>query len=190
MTPRASKNGIYIGLGANLASASGSPRATCEAALARLDALGARIIRRSRWFRSAPVPVSDQPWFVNGVAAVAWTGTPENLLALLHAVEAVLGRQRRERNEARAIDLDILAMGDLVREASPVLPHPRLHERAFVLRPLADLAPDWRHPVSGRSIADLIADLPTDQVAEPMDDDSPGGSAPCAPPPGHGMKNG
>lgn len=190
MKPGASTNDIYISLGANLASAACSPRATCEAALRRLDALGARVVRRSRWFRSAPVPVSDQPWFVNGVAEIGWTGSPEALLSLLHAVEAALGRQRRERNEARTIDLDVLAMGDLVRQSPPVLPHPRLHERAFVLRPLADLATKWRHPVSGRSIAEMIAALPPDQITEPLEDDFLGGSEPCAPPAGHGIKNG
>lgn len=178
-----------IGLGANLPSAVGPPRATGEAALAWLDSHGARVLRRSRWYRSAPVPVSDQPWFVNAVAELAWDGAPEALLALLHQAEAALGRVRRERNEARAIDLDLLAMDGLVRDKPPILPHPRLHERAFVLRPLAELAPDWRHPVLGRPIAELIAGLPPGQDIEPMGE-MPDGSDPCAAPPPRDMKNG
>jgi 2-amino-4-hydroxy-6-hydroxymethyldihydropteridine diphosphokinase len=114
--------------------------------------------------------VSDQPWFVNGVIAVETFLPPADLLGLLHDVEAEFGRTRTVRNEARVLDLDLLAYDDEVSsEASvPVLPHPRLHERAFVLLPMADIAPDWRHPVTGAGIADLISALPADQRAEPV----------------------
>ncbi len=163
---------ILIGLGANLArEAHGTPRETLEAALARLEELGISVVARSRWYRSAPVPPSDQPWFVNGVAAVATRLGPEALLAVLHRVEREFGRIRRARNEARVVDLDLLAYEDLVRDGGdgPTLPHPRMHERAFVLRPLAEVAPEWTHPVSGRTVAELIRDLPADQVAEPAE---------------------
>lgn len=163
---------ILVGLGANLpSSAFGSPRETCEAGLARLEKLGVAIVRRSRWYKSAPVPPSDQPWFVNGVAAVATGRAPVELLGVLHGIENEFGRVRRVRNEARVIDFDLLAYDDVVVAEGEglVLPHPRLHERAFVLLPLAEVAPDWRHPVSGRPIADLIAALPRGQVAEPLD---------------------
>lgn len=161
---------ILIGLGANLPSARfGPPRATLEAALEALEERGARIRRRSRWYESVPVPVSDQPWFVNGVALVETAADPAELLAILHAVEHDFGRERRQRNEARVVDLDLLAYGARVDPGpTPVLPHPRLGERAFVLRPLAELLPDWRHPVTGRSVAELIAALPADQVARPL----------------------
>lgn len=159
---------IFLGIGANLSSQAGPPLETCEAALTRLGALGARVTARSRWYRSAPVPPSDQPWFVNGVVEVAWAGTPEALLAVLHQVEAALGRVRRVRDEARAIDLDLLAFGDEVRVTAPVLPHPRLHERGFVLLPLAEIAPGWRHPFSGLTVEALIAALPPGQVTEPI----------------------
>ena len=157
---------ILIGLGANLPGAAGAPRATLEAALAALAAAGVAVERRSPWYRSAPVPAADQPWYVNGVAAVATSLGPVELLALLHRVEARFGRVRRRRDEPRALDLDLLDYDGLVRAAPPVLPHPRLHERAFVLLPLQDAAPGWRHPVSGKSLAELIRSLPGGQHAE------------------------
>lgn len=162
---------ILIGLGANEPSPVGPPQATLEAALAMLAAGSVAVVAQSRWYRSAPVPSSDQPWFVNGVAAVTTRLDPTGLLALLHQIEAHFGRRRRQRNEARPIDLDLLAYDDLVwgDGRMPRLPHPRLHQRAFVLLPLRDVAPDWRHPELGQSVSTLIAALPPDQWAEPIE---------------------
>jgi len=162
---------ILIGLGANLPSPRfGDPLATCTAALTALDAAGARPVRVSRWYRSAPVPASDQPWFINGVALLESALPPAGVLALLHEIERDFGRVRRVRDEARVIDLDLLAYGDRVSRPGevPVLPHPRLGERAFVVLPLAELVPDWRHPVSGLSAKELAARLPPGQHAEPI----------------------
>ena len=161
---------ILVAIGSNLPSPEfGPPRATCEAALAALSRRGLRIVRRSRWFESAPVPLSDQPWFVNGVAVVETSLPPGDLLALLHETERRFGRERREVNAARILDLDLIAYGDLMRtDAPPLLPHPRLHERAFVLLPLADVAPDWRHPVDGRSLSEMIRALPEGQSLRPL----------------------
>jgi len=159
---------ILIGLGANLPSVLGPPKATLEASLAALEAGGATILARSPWYRSAPVPASDQPWYVNGVASVATALGPVALLALLHEIEAQIGRERRTRNEPRAVDLDILDYNGLQRAEAPVLPHPRMHVRGFVLLPLRDVAPGWRHPVSGIPLAELIAALPADQHTEKM----------------------
>lgn len=166
---------ILIGLGANLNHpVFGSPRASCEAALGELTDNGIKVARRSRWFESAPVPPSDQPWFVNGVAQLETELRPDRLLAILHGVENVFGRVRRERNEARVLDLDLLAYDDLVSgpDAVPVIPHPRLTDRAFVVLPLADIAPDWHHPVTGisaQAYADRLADpsfiRPIDETA-------------------------
>ena len=161
---------ILIGVGANLSSPDlGSPRAACEVALKELENQGIKLLRRSHWYRSEPVPKSDQPWYVNAVASLETGLPPGELLQLLHEVEAKLGRVRKVRNEARIIDLDLLAYGQEVSEdgETPVLPHPRLHERAFVILPLVEIAPDWRHPVSGKSGQALIADLPPGQVTEP-----------------------
>jgi 2-amino-4-hydroxy-6-hydroxymethyldihydropteridine diphosphokinase len=163
-------NSILIAIGSNLPSSEfGPPRATCEAALAELSRRGLRILRRSRWFESAPVPASDQPWFVNGVAVVETSLSATDLLALLHEIERRFGRERREVNAARVLDLDLIAYGDLVRtESPPLLPHPRLHERAFVLLPLADVAPEWRHPADGRTLSQMIRALPAEQSIRPL----------------------
>jgi 2-amino-4-hydroxy-6-hydroxymethyldihydropteridine diphosphokinase len=157
---------ILIGLGANLPSEVGPPRATLEAALRALQAAGIRLERRSPWYRSAPLPPSGQAWYVNGVALAATTLGPLALLGLLHRVEAGFGRRRGRRNAPRVLDLDLLDYDGLVRRGRVDLPHPRLGERAFVLRPLADVAPLWRHPVTGRGLAELLASLPPEQRIE------------------------
>ncbi|MBF0128545.1 MAG: 2-amino-4-hydroxy-6-hydroxymethyldihydropteridine diphosphokinase [Alphaproteobacteria bacterium] len=154
---------ILAGLGANLPAPDGrSPRETCEAALAALSAAGVTVLRRSRWYRSAPVPASDQPWFINGVAALETDLGPERLLDLLHRIEHALGRVRSTPNAARTLDLDLLAYHGVVSGGPPRLPHPRLHERAFVLLPLREVCPDWRHPEHGASVESMIAALGPD----------------------------
>ena len=163
---------IVIGLGSNLSSPRlGGPQEACEAALGALRAAGVAVLRRSRWYRSAPVPASDQPWFVNAVAEVATDLSAAELLDLLHRIERDMGRERRARDEARIIDLDLLIFGETVSGPgeTPVLPHPRLAERAFVVRPLAELAPDWRHPGTGQSLAGMVRALPVGQRAEPIE---------------------
>lgn len=152
---------ILVGLGANLPSVAGPPRQTLEAALDHLAAEGVRVTRRSRFWRTRPLPISDQPWFVNAVAAVETNLAPAALLDLLHASEAAFGRKRSVVNAARVLDLDLLAYGSLVLETAPrpLLPHPRLSERAFVLLPLRDIAPAWVHPVSGETLDRMIGGL-------------------------------
>lgn len=167
---------ILIGIGANLSSARfGAPLNACTAALEALDALdGVRVAARSRWFESEPVPKSDQPWFVNGVARVETALAPLDLLARLHDIEADFGRVRTVPNAPRVLDLDLLAYGDEVLDAPHAhIPHARLEGRAFVVLPLGDVAPDWVHPKSGRALSDLRADLPADQVCRPIDDGQP-----------------
>ena len=161
---------VLIGLGANLPSAFGPPRATCAQALDCLGEFGVAVTRRSRWYESAPVPPSDQPWFVNGVAVLDTALDPAALLAVLLEVERRFGRERDGRWVARTLDLDLLDYRGLLRDEPPppTLPHPRLEDRAFVLLPLADVAPGWRHPRSGRSIDALIAALGSGQTARPM----------------------
>lgn len=162
---------IIIGLGGNLPSARfGSPQATLTAALEELEREGVHVAARSRWYESAPVPLTDQPWFVNGVAAVETTLGPEALLALLLRTEQHFGRVRSVPNAARIIDLDLLLYHDkvMVVPGGLTIPHPRLHERAFVLLPLRDIDPNWRHPVSGRPLGELIAELPAGQTIRPI----------------------
>lgn len=112
---------------------------------------------------------ADQRDFVNAVARVAWRGSAEELLAFLKEVESDLGRVARFANGPREIDLDILDFGSRVRlEPDPVLPHPRMTARRFVLAPLAEIAPRWRHPVTGESANALLAKLPATPAAERM----------------------
>ncbi|WP_337995595.1 2-amino-4-hydroxy-6-hydroxymethyldihydropteridine diphosphokinase [Oleispirillum naphthae] len=160
---------ILIALGGNLPTACGSPRQTLEAALLRFPAHGLAVAGRSPWYETAPVPVSDQPFFVNGVVCVETALDAAAAMAALHAIEAEFGRVRSVPNAARGLDLDLLDYRGEVRAASPVLPHPRLAERAFVLHPLRDVAPDWRHPVSGESAEELIARLPPGQKIRRLD---------------------
>jgi 2-amino-4-hydroxy-6-hydroxymethyldihydropteridine diphosphokinase len=160
---------ILIALGANLPSPAGGPQQTLEAALERLEASGVHIAARSRWYRTAPVPVSDQPWFVNGVARVETALEPAALLMLLRQVEEAFGRQRTMPNAARTLDLDIIDYDNRVENTAELtLPHPRMQDRAFVLLPLAELAPGWRHPTLGKTVENLISDLPSEQKAEPL----------------------
>ena len=145
----------YIALGANL----GDPAATVNAAFAALDQLPqSRLLATSALYRTAPVGIAEQPEFVNAAARVETTLAPEALLDALLAIEQAFGRVRAERNGPRTLDLDILLYEDLTLVTPRLsLPHPRLHLRAFVLQPLADLAPDLAIPGRGSIAAWLPA---------------------------------
>ncbi|WP_246209622.1 2-amino-4-hydroxy-6-hydroxymethyldihydropteridine diphosphokinase [Pikeienuella piscinae] len=172
---------VILALGANQPSRSGAPRTTLEAALARLESVGVRVAALSRWRRSPAFPPGAGPDFVNAAALLETGVSPEALLSLLHEVERALGRERRRRWAPRVCDLDLIAHGDRIAPDAEtlralmalgpkagevpapdelILPHPRLHERAFVLAPLLDIAPDWRHPLTGRNVTEMLAALP------------------------------
>lgn len=158
---------IYLGVGANLPSAQfSSPRETLEAAMADLGKGGVVPVGVSGWYESAPVPLSDQPWYVNAVYCVETGLDAAALLDTLHSIEAEYGRVRGAINAARVIDLDLLDFRGEIRMGGdgPILPHPRMHERGFVLYPLRDVAPGWRHPVSGASIDSMITALDPGQM--------------------------
>jgi 2-amino-4-hydroxy-6-hydroxymethyldihydropteridine diphosphokinase len=165
---------ILIGLGANLPTAEhGPPACGLAAALAALPDYGIAVRRVSGFYRSAPVPPSGQPWYLNAVAAVETRLPPRALLAALLALETAFGRVGSVRDAARVLDLDLLdyngRRGDWPAEGglpALALPHPRLAGRAFVLLPLAEVAPSWRHPVSGLGVEALIAALPPGQCVE------------------------
>jgi len=159
---------VLIGIGGNLASPwFGEPRDTLAAALVALEAEGIRVTTRSAWYRTEPVPRSDQPWFINAVASLATDLAAPDLLAVMQAVEGQFGRVRGERNAARVLDLDLLDhRGQVSETASLILPHPRLHQRRFVLLPLAEIAPSWRHPVSGLTAEQLLSRLAATQLIE------------------------
>ena len=163
---------LFIGLGANLTPDGFATRqAGCEAAMVMLVNLGVNVIRMSRWYESAPVPLSDQPWYLNAVAEAATSFDAAATLAVLHQVETHFGRVRSVRNEARVLDLDLLDFGGQIHDQTVLkLPHPRMHERAFVLVPLRDLFADWTHPKTGQSLDALIERLPADQLIRLAED--------------------
>ena len=126
--------------------------------MGRFAFAGVAIIARSSWWTSAAWPDATQSSFVNGVAFVATRLPPRSLMAFLLGLEAAFGRIRGEANASRTLDLDLIAYGRLVMRAHGLtLPHPRAQERGFVMGPLAQIAPDWRHPVSGERADSLAA---------------------------------
>ena len=164
---------ILVAIGANLPGPDGAPALeTCRRAAVALDALpGLRLRALSRWFATAPVPPTPGvPDYINGVALLAprpraAAPDPAALLAALQGIEAAFGRVRPYPNAPRTLDLDLLDLGGVVREGpDPVLPHPRMQERGFVLAPLCDIAPGWVHPILGLTAAGLLASLPPQGV--------------------------
>ena len=151
---------ILIALGSNLHGNYDSSEAVLEAAYVRLKQEGIEILKKSSVYITEPVPKSDQPWFRNAVAQIKTDLSPENLLYVLKQIEREFGREDDVQNAARILDLDILAYNTVhCTENAPLLPHPRLHIREFVLFPLRDIVPDWTHPVLKRTVLDMIMDL-------------------------------
>jgi len=124
------------------------------------------MLRVSSFYLSEPVGFRDQPDFWNAVAEIRWPGSASSLLRMVRDVERRVGRTRTFENGPREIDVDILDLGGTVRKRpDPVLPHPRLTARRFVLAPLAELSPGWTHPVSGRTARELLAAIPKKPAA-------------------------
>ena len=151
---------ILIALGANLPSNGLEPVETLQRALARLGERGARVVAVSSFYETPAWPDIADPPFVNAVAAVHTQLQPVELLALLHGVETEFGRMRSAPNAPRTLDIDLIDHDGAVMHGPLVLPHPRAADRAFVLVPLAQVAPGWRHPVTGQGVAELLAALP------------------------------
>jgi 2-amino-4-hydroxy-6-hydroxymethyldihydropteridine diphosphokinase len=148
---------IIVALGSNLKGEWASSISVLEAAKARLTAAGVKILECSSYWRSKAWPDTAQPDYINAVALVETRLGPEELLCALHRIEAEFGRVRTQVNASRVLDLDLIAYGRRVgADAAPILPHPRAAERRFVMGPLAEIAPAWRHPVS-RERADVLA---------------------------------
>jgi 2-amino-4-hydroxy-6-hydroxymethyldihydropteridine diphosphokinase len=159
---------VVVALGSNLAGDFASSEALLEAALALFPQAGLPVLARSAWWRSAAWPDPAGPEYRNGVAIVEAKGGPRAVLESLLGMEEQLGRSRGPRHAPRTLDLDLIAFGRQVVDAPDlVLPHPRAHERRFVMGPLAELAPAWRHPVSGKTAAELAASASVGRDAEP-----------------------
>ena len=176
---------IIVALGANVTSDAGNPQKTLEIALRLINLREINVMRVSSLWRTPAFPSESGEEFVNAVASVRCSLTPLELLETLHEIENQLGRVRTKRWEPRSCDLDVIACGDIVApnrdevrrlmalglsaidEPPPdqlVLPHPRMHERGFVLAPMAEVAPDWRHPVLGKTTNELLAELPAENL--------------------------
>jgi len=175
----------FIGLGSNLENSRfGSSKSLLEAAVRQLCGEIGTVVKKSQWYESEPIPVSDQPWFVNGVVALESELSPQALLLKTLEIEVEFGRVRTIENAARTLDIDIIACDQIVFSAEAddndpaiTLPHPRMHERAFVLLPMAEVAPDWVHPHTKKPISALIANLPPQNIrivqSEEKDSDNP-----------------
>ncbi len=161
---------VVVALGSNLKGAYASSEALLEAALERFEAAGLRVAARSGWWRSAAWPDPAGPEYRNGVALVETTLGPREVLAALLAIEADLGRHRDERNAPRTLDLDLIAHGrTILDEPGLALPHPRAQDRRFVMGPLAEIAPGWRHPASQWSAASLAKVASVGADADPVE---------------------
>jgi len=169
---------VVIGIGGNLISRFGSATSTVQEAISRLeDDSNLTLVRMSPLYKSKPVPISEQPDYINAAVLLQTELNPGQLLAVLQYMELDMGRMPSDRWGSRIIDLDILAYEQIVlpsksswdeitQDLEPtavvneaVVPHPRLHERAFASVPFARIAPKWRHPVFGTTIADIAANL-------------------------------
>ena len=136
--------------------------------MASFPAAGLPVLARSSWWRSAAWPDPNEPEYRNGVAFVETTMPPEAVLEALSSIEQAFDRKRIARNAPRTLDLDLIAHGrEIVDRPGLVVPHPRAHERRFVMGPIAELAPGWVHPVLGRTAADLARTAPVGPDAEP-----------------------
>ena len=158
---------ILIAIGANLPAPGGTaPIETCRAAIPFLsDIPGLSIVAVSPWYRAASIPRSELPDYCNGVVRMQGEIDPDKLLLNLQEIEGRFGRQRLFPNAPRTLDLDIIDLNGQIRATpTPILPHPRAHERAFVLRPILDVAPAWRHPALHRNVSTLLADLPPQNI--------------------------
>ena len=163
----------YLAFGSNI----GQPRRRLARALAEAARLG-RLRAVSSVYLTEPVGGVPQPDFYNAVAALEWSGSPRELLRATQEIERLVGRTPGERNGPREIDVDILDLGGLTRSgADPILPHPRMRERRFVLAPLSEIAPDWRHPVGGESAAELLRALPARPAVRRLSSTRRGSSA-------------
>ena len=160
-------NLVYISLGSNVGDRSANLRGTTE----RLGEVGL-VKAKSGFYETEPVELRDQPWFLNSVVALVTNLTPVELLKKVLAIEHEMGRIRTRDKGPRSIDIDILLFGDRVveeRERGLKIPHPAMHQRRFVLEPLAEIAPEVVHPQLRKTARELLAALPAGQAVRRLD---------------------
>ncbi len=152
---------IYIGIGSNLnGNNSETPLQNCKNAIKELKK-EVNVCNVSSWYKSEPIPISDQPWYINGVVEISTNKSSLELLEFILNIEEFFGRLRKKKNEARIIDLDIIDYKRkiLYNKKKLITPHPRMHERSFVLLPLKELNPKWVHPIKKKGLEELIRNL-------------------------------
>jgi 2-amino-4-hydroxy-6-hydroxymethyldihydropteridine diphosphokinase len=155
---------VYLSLGSNV----GDRKAQLREALSRLTIAG-RVTAVSSFYETEPVEFTEQPWFLNCAVALETGQTPQQLMASILLIEEAMGRRRTQKKGPRTIDIDILLFGDTVLDSPEVtIPHPAMQERRFVLEPLAEIAPEVRHPVLGKTIVALRDALPAGQAVQKL----------------------
>jgi 2-amino-4-hydroxy-6-hydroxymethyldihydropteridine diphosphokinase len=160
---------VVVALGSNMAGDFASSEALLEGALAQFPEAGLPVRARSAWWRSAAWPEPLGPEYRNGVALVEATRPPQAVLEALFSIEQAFHRTRLGKNAPRTLDLDLIAYGRQVIDAPGLqIPHPRAHERLFVMGPLAEIAPGWVHPVLGKTAAELAAAARVGRDATPI----------------------
>src|SRR5512143_2641710 len=167
--PASLDDAVVVAIGGNLAGDFTSSEALLEAALARFPQAGLPVLARSRWWSSAAWPDRQGNEYRNGVAIVEANGPASAVLEALFAIERSFGRIRGAPNAPRTLDLDLIAYGRQVADSPGLtLPHPRAHDRLFVMGPLAEIAPGWRHPVIGKPASELAAGATVGRDARPI----------------------
>lgn len=158
----------YLSLGSNVGDREGHLRE----AIARLEGAG-RVVAVSSFYETEPVEFTKQSWFLNCVVGLETEATAEQLMAALLRIELEMGRERNQRKGPRTIDIDIVLFGDLLVDSATVtVPHPALHERRFVLAPLAEIAGRVKHPVLKKTVRELLAELPEGQEVRRLEQTS------------------
>jgi 2-amino-4-hydroxy-6-hydroxymethyldihydropteridine diphosphokinase len=159
---------IIIGIGANLKSdLYNSIIEACETSLQLIKKSNIDVICQSSWYETEPIPASSQSNFINGVISVKTQLSNLDLLKVLLSIETKMGRRRSKKNAARIIDLDLIAYhDDIIDSELLTLPHPRLFQRAFVVKPIFEIAPDWRHPVLGVEVGALLPALANQKIKQ------------------------
>ena len=157
---------ILVAIGSNLNSKSyGSPEQNCRVAI---DMLGKyfEVSKFSNFYKTEPIPKSEQPWFVNCIVNIKSKNSPSMVLDTLLKIESQFGRKRNRKNEARIIDLDLVAYNRLiVKSLKLTLPHPRMHLRKFVIKPLCDINENWIHPIFKKKASEILKELANQKIS-------------------------